>query len=27
LALRVAADRIDHGEEVPPQFERVFSAA
>jgi predicted RNase H-like HicB family nuclease len=27
LALRVAADCIDHGEEVPPQFERVFSAA
>ena len=27
LALRVAADCIDHGEEVPPQFERIFSAA
>jgi predicted RNase H-like HicB family nuclease len=27
LALRVAADCIDHGEEVPPQFERVFSLA
>ena len=23
LALRVAADCIDHGEEVPPQFEMV----
>ena len=27
LALRVAADCIDHGEEVPPQFEKVFSVA
>ena len=27
LALRVAADSIDHGEEVPPQFEKVFSVA
>jgi predicted RNase H-like HicB family nuclease len=27
LALRVVADCIDHGEEVPPQFERVFSIA
>src|ERR1035441_10576520 len=27
LALRVAADCIDHGEDVPPQFERVFSVA
>ena len=27
LALRVAADSIDHGEEVPPQFEKVFSIA
>jgi len=27
LALRVAADCIDHGEEVPPQFEKVFSIA
>jgi predicted RNase H-like HicB family nuclease len=27
LALRVAADLIDHGEEVPPQFEKVFSIA
>ncbi len=27
LALRVAADCIDHGEEVPPQFEKVFSLA
>jgi predicted RNase H-like HicB family nuclease len=26
LALRVAADCIDHGEDVPPQFERVFSS-
>jgi predicted RNase H-like HicB family nuclease len=26
-ALRVAADCIDQGEEVPPEFERVFSAA
>ncbi len=25
LALRVAADCIDHGEDVPPQFEKVFS--
>jgi hypothetical protein len=24
LALRVAADCIDHGEDVPPQFEKVF---
>ena len=27
LALRVAADCIDHGEEVPPPFEKVFSLA
>jgi predicted RNase H-like HicB family nuclease len=27
LALRVAADCIDHGEDVPPQFEKVFSIA
>ena len=27
LALRVAADCIDHGEEVPAQFEKVFSVA
>ena len=27
LALRVAADCIDHGEQVPPQFENVFSIA
>ena len=27
LALRFAADCIDHGEEVPPQFENVFSVA
>ena len=27
LALRVAADCTDHGEEVPPQFEKVFSVA
>jgi len=27
LALRVAADCMDHGEEVPPQFEKVFSVA
>jgi predicted RNase H-like HicB family nuclease len=27
LALRVAADCIDHGEAVPPQFEKVFSVA
>jgi predicted RNase H-like HicB family nuclease len=27
LALRVAADCIDHGEDVPPQFEKVFSVA
>jgi hypothetical protein len=27
LALRVAADCIDHGEEVPSQFEKVFSVA
>jgi predicted RNase H-like HicB family nuclease len=27
LALRVAADCIDHGERVPPQFEKVFSIA
>jgi predicted RNase H-like HicB family nuclease len=26
LALRVAADCIEHGEEVPPQFDKVFSA-
>ena len=25
LALRVAADRIDHGEEVPRPFAQVFS--
>ncbi len=25
LALRVAADCIDHGEEVPPPFAKVFS--
>jgi predicted RNase H-like HicB family nuclease len=25
LALRVAAACTDHGEEVPPQFEKVFS--
>jgi len=23
----VAADCMDHGEEVPPQFEKVFSVA
>jgi predicted RNase H-like HicB family nuclease len=27
LALRVAADCIDHGEEVPEQFAKVFSVA
>ncbi len=27
LALRVAADCIDHGEEVPQPFEKVFSSA
>ncbi len=27
LALRVAADCIDHGEELPPQFAKVFSFA
>ncbi len=27
LALRVATDCIDHEEEVPPPFEKVFSAA
>ncbi len=27
LALRVAADCIDHGEGVPPQFGKVFSVA
>jgi predicted RNase H-like HicB family nuclease len=27
LALRVAADCIDHGEEVPEPFARVFSVA
>jgi predicted RNase H-like HicB family nuclease len=27
LALRVAADCIDRGEEVPPPFENVFSVA
>jgi predicted RNase H-like HicB family nuclease len=27
LALRVAADCIDHGEEVPAPFARVFSVA
>jgi predicted RNase H-like HicB family nuclease len=27
LALRVAADCIDHGEDVPPQFEKVFMVA
>ncbi len=27
LALRVAADCIDHGEDVLPQFEKVFSVA
>lgn len=27
LALRVAADCIDHGEEVPPPFQKVFSVA
>jgi predicted RNase H-like HicB family nuclease len=27
LALRVAADCIDHGEEVPSQFEKVFFVA
>jgi hypothetical protein len=27
LALRVAADCIDHGLDVPPQFDKVFSVA
>jgi predicted RNase H-like HicB family nuclease len=27
LALRVAADCIDHGEEVPAQFAKLFSVA
>lgn len=27
LALRVAADCIDHGEELPPQMARLFSVA
>jgi predicted RNase H-like HicB family nuclease len=27
LALRVAADCIEHGEEVPPPFTRVFSVS
>ena len=27
LALRVAADCIDHGEDVPAQFAKVFSEA
>ena len=27
LALRVAADCIDHGEEVPAQFAKVFTVA
>lgn len=27
LALRVAADCIDHGEEVPEPFKKVFSLA
>jgi predicted RNase H-like HicB family nuclease len=27
LALRVAADCIEHGEMVPPQLTRLFSAA
>lgn len=27
LALRVAADCIDHGEDVPPQFGKVFTVA
>ena len=27
LALRVAADCIEHGEDVPSQFEKVFSVA
>jgi predicted RNase H-like HicB family nuclease len=27
LALRVAADCIDHGEDVPPHFEKVFFVA
>ena len=26
-ALRVAADCIDHGEDVPPQFEKFFFVA
>ena len=27
LAFRVAADCIDHGEDVPPSFARVFSVS
>jgi predicted RNase H-like HicB family nuclease len=27
LALRVAADCIDHGEDVPPPFAQVFSVS
>ena len=27
LALRVAADCIDHGEDVPPQLEKTFPVA
>ena len=27
LALRVVADCIDHGETVPPPFDKVFSVA
>ena len=27
LSLRVAADCTDHGEDVPPHFEKVFSVA
>ena len=27
LALRVAADCIDHGEDVPPPLARIFSVA
>jgi hypothetical protein len=27
LALRVVADCIEHGEDVSPQFEKVFSVA
>ena len=27
LALRVAADCIEHGEEVPPPFAKLFSVA